>query len=139
LYVGLSEAETQALTRAVPRRFGTMINDVLLAALVRSYRGWSGARRLLVDVEGHGREQWGEPELDVTRTVGWFTTIAPLLLELEADEADAETELRRVAGQVRGLRQGGLGYGLLRYLSEDEAVRGQLARQPGAAVSFNYM
>ena len=75
----------------------------------------------------------------MTRTVGWFTTIAPLLIEVGGEAEEAEAELRRVAGQVRALRRGGLGYGLLRYLSEDEAVRAQLAGQPAAAVSFNYM
>jgi aryl carrier-like protein len=83
--VRLSEEETRILLQEVPEVYHTEINDVLLTALVEAYGKWSGEGRLLVDLEGHGREELGE-EVDVSRTVGWFTTMYPVRLEIKGWE-----------------------------------------------------
>ena len=64
----------------VPAAYGTQINEVLLTGLVLAFNGWSGAERLLIDLEGHGREEV-LAGVDVTRTVGWFTSFYPVCLE----------------------------------------------------------
>jgi amino acid adenylation domain-containing protein/non-ribosomal peptide synthase protein (TIGR01720 family) len=133
----LSKELTEALLREVPPVYHTVINEVLLAALAGTYRQWTGERHVIVDVEGHGREELSE-EVLLTRTVGWFTSIYPLLLELDAG-SDYGERLKSIKEQVRKVKNGGIGYGVLRYLSEDEAVRRQLREQPGAEISFNYM
>jgi amino acid adenylation domain-containing protein/non-ribosomal peptide synthase protein (TIGR01720 family) len=84
----LSEHETGALLRDVPSVYRTRINDVLLAALGRVLTDWTGQRRVLVDLEGHGREPV-DPTIDTSRTVGWFTSIHPVALTGAQDWGDA--------------------------------------------------
>ena len=133
----LSKELTEALLREVPLVYHTQINEVLLAALAGMYQQWTGERHLIVDVEGHGREALSE-EVLLTRTVGWFTSIYPLLLEVEAG-GDYVQRLKSIKEQVRKVNNGGIAYGVLRYLSADEAVRSRLRGQPQAEISFNYM
>nr|MBA2525657.1 non-ribosomal peptide synthetase [Pyrinomonadaceae bacterium] len=134
--VALSEERTQALLQEVPPVYHTQINDVLLTALVQSLAPWTGQRTLLLDLEGHGREELFE-EVDLSRTVGWFTTLFPVPLELET-QAPGET-LKSVKEQLRAIPHGGIGYGVLRYLHPDPAVRAALRGLPQAEVSFNYL
>ena len=75
--------ETYSLLHEVGHAYHTQINDVLLTALVRSLGRWTGERKFLIDLEGHGREDIVE-NVDVSRTVGWFTTVFPVLLEQES-------------------------------------------------------
>ncbi|HXB53930.1 MAG TPA: amino acid adenylation domain-containing protein [Vicinamibacteria bacterium] len=129
----LEPEETRALLQDVPGVYHTQITDVLLTALVRSFGRWTGRSRLLVDVEGHGREELFEG-VDLSRTVGWFTSLYPVRLELAEGGAAGEA-LKSVKEQLRGVPRRGIGYGLLRYLA-----RGQrLWTSPGAEVSFNYL
>jgi microcystin synthetase protein McyA len=76
--------------------------------------------------------------VDVTRTVGWFTTIHPVKLDVSGAAGVGE-RLRAVKEQVRGVPQGGAGYGLLRWASEDEGVRGRMNELESGEVSFNYL
>jgi amino acid adenylation domain-containing protein/non-ribosomal peptide synthase protein (TIGR01720 family) len=133
--VTLSEEETEALLREVPKAYHTQISEVLLAALARGYQKWSGHSRLLVDLEGHGREGLFEG-VDLTRTVGWFTTIYPIILEVEEGE-EAEETLKTVKVEVRGIPKGGIGYGLLRYVRQGEIGK-ELGAQRQAEIIFNY-
>ena len=132
----LSKELTEALLREVPRVYRTQIHEVLVAAFAGMYQQWTGERYLILDIEGHGREALSE-EVELTRTVGWFTSIYPLLLEVEAG-SDYGERLTSIKEQVRKVKNGGIGYGVLRYLSADEAVRRQLREQPQAEISFNY-
>jgi non-ribosomal peptide synthase protein (TIGR01720 family) len=134
ILVELNKAETQALLRDVPAAFHTEINDVLLAALVDALSESTGSRTLLVDLEGHGREEI-VPDVDLSRTVGWFTTIYPVLLDV-SDAANAEEMLDAVKQQLRAIPNKGIGYGLLRYMSDDAEVFKSL---PQAQVNFNYL
>ena len=133
----LSTELTESLLREVPRVYNTQISDVLLAALAGAYQRWSGERLLVVDAEGHGREALFD-DVDLTRTVGWFLSLYPVLLELPA-VSDYGERLKSIKEQVRRVKHGGVGYGVLRYLSSDEAVRRQLAAQTQAEISFNYL
>jgi len=133
--VGLSAGETEALLSEVPEVYRTQINDVLLASLVEAVGKWTGRRQVLVEMEGHGREEIGD-DVDVTRTVGWFTTHYPVVLEV-AEGADVGEALKMVKEQLREVPERGLGWGLLRWLREDgAAVRGEAAE---AELSFNYL
>jgi len=138
-YVGskLSKELTEALLREVPRVYNTQINEVLLAALAGMWQQWTGERCLIVDVEGHGREEFRE-EVLLTRTVGWFTSIYPLLLEVNVG-SDYGERLKSIKEQVRNVKNGGVGYGVLRYLRADEALQRRLREQPDAEISFNYL
>jgi amino acid adenylation domain-containing protein/non-ribosomal peptide synthase protein (TIGR01720 family) len=133
----LTEEETRALLQNVPAAYNTRINDVLLTALVQSFAQWTGERSLLVDLEGHGREDLFE-DVDLSRTVGWFTTLFPVHLQL-GEIADPGAALKLVKEQLRSLPNRGIGYGVLRYLQPDNTIRTKLQNLPQAEVSFNYL
>ncbi len=134
--VSLSQEETHALLHSVPSIYNTQINDVLLTALVQSFAHWTGKCSLLVDLEGHGRESLFT-DMDLSRTVGWFTSIFPIQLQLE-DGNDPGVALKSVKEQLRRLPKRGIGYGILRYLSGVE-ISQQLQTLPIPEVSFNYL
>jgi non-ribosomal peptide synthase protein (TIGR01720 family) len=133
----LSRELTEVLLREVPRVYNTQINEVLMAALAGMYQRWTGERCVIVAVEGHGREALSDDVL-LTRTVGWFTSIYPLLLEVETG-SDYGERLKSIKEQVRRMKNGGIGYGVLRYLTPDVTVRRLLREQPEAEISFNYL
>jgi len=135
--VSLTVEETRLLLQEVPRAYQTQINDVLLAALAQALSEWTREERVLIDLEGHGREEIVEG-CDLSRTIGWFTTIFPVLLEVSNSSAPGET-LKSVKEQLRRVPNRGIGYGLLRYLHADETVPTQLEKLPQAQVSFNYL
>ncbi len=135
--VSLSEEETRALLQEVPAVYSTQINEVLLTALVRAFSRWTGKRTLLVDLEGHGREELFE-EIDISRTVGWFTTVFPVFLDLKT-AIDPGESLKTIKEQIRKIPRRGIGYGLLRYLVDDEAIRENILKLPRAQISFNYL
>ncbi|HEY0735126.1 MAG TPA: condensation domain-containing protein, partial [Herpetosiphonaceae bacterium] len=112
----------------------TQINDVLLTALAQACASWTGAATLLVDLEGHGREELFA-DVDLTRTVGWFTALYPVLLDLRGVAAPGAA-LKAVKEQLRQIPNRGVGYGVLCYLSTDAAA--QLCALPQAEISFNY-
>ena len=75
--MSLDEEETETLLQRVPAAYRTQINDVLLTALALALRAWTGREAHRIDLEGHGREDW-IGAVDVSRTVGWFTTLYPV-------------------------------------------------------------
>ncbi|MBW5423587.1 amino acid adenylation domain-containing protein, partial [Streptomyces sp. BG9H] len=133
LTVRLGAEATSALLRTLPDTYRTQANDVLLGALGRALCGWSGRERVVVDVEGHGREElFGE--LDISRTVGWFTTRHPVALAVPGD-ADWDTVLKQVKEQLRAVPRNGLGHDVLLRL----AGPGKAPRAAAAQISFNYL
>jgi amino acid adenylation domain-containing protein/non-ribosomal peptide synthase protein (TIGR01720 family) len=136
--VSLRAEETRDLLQEVPKAYSTRIEEVLLAALLMSFARWTGSRSLLVDVEGHGREELFEG-VDLSRTVGWFTSIYPMLLDLSEEEGVPGEGLKRIKEQVRGVPNHGIGYGVLRYLSGDAGICEKLRAMPKSEVSFNYL
>jgi non-ribosomal peptide synthase protein (TIGR01720 family) len=135
--VALTEQETRSLLVETPAAYHTQINEVLLTPLAQTLGEWAGSDSVLVDVEGHGRELIGE-EIDVSRTVGWFTTIFPVVLEV-GKTTNPGKALKSVKEQLRSVPHQGIGYGLLRYGISDAALASELAALPQAEVSFNYL
>jgi amino acid adenylation domain-containing protein/non-ribosomal peptide synthase protein (TIGR01720 family) len=135
----LEAKHTQALLQDVPPVYNTQINDVLLTALLRAFCRWTGEHALLVDLEGHGREELFQ-DVNVSRTVGWFTSIFPVLLELEPTHADLPGEaLKSVKERLRAIPRQGIGYGLLRYSNQHAGPSARLQALPQAEVTFNYL
>jgi amino acid adenylation domain-containing protein/non-ribosomal peptide synthase protein (TIGR01720 family) len=135
--VALSEEETHALLYEAQASYRAEINDLLLAALADALTRWTKSSAVLVDLEGHGREEILEG-VDLSRTVGWFTSLYPVRLEAHADAPSGDA-VRRIQEQLRRIPKRGIGYGVLRYLSRRPDVREQLAALPKAGVSFNYL
>jgi amino acid adenylation domain-containing protein/non-ribosomal peptide synthase protein (TIGR01720 family) len=136
LRVSLTAEETQALLQQVPAAYNTQVNDVLLTALVRAWGRWSGSSVLFTHLEGHGREHLFD-DVDLSRTVGWFTSIFPVRLELpEAGRAwQPGGALKSVKEQLRQVPRRGIGYGVLRYWNDDT----DLSARPQPAMLFNYL
>jgi non-ribosomal peptide synthase protein (TIGR01720 family) len=135
LPVPFGEERTARLQKAV-QRHGAKVHELLLAALALALVRWTGDGQLLIDLEGHGRE---EPfsDLDLSRTVGWFTSLFPLTLDLGA-AADPALAFREVSRQLGAIPNRGIGYGVLRYLAGEGAAR-TLGELPQAEISFNYL
>ena len=133
----LEEGETGALLKDIPQAYKTQINDLLLTALARAFEGWTGRRELHLHLEGHGRDAFAD-DLDVSRTVGWFTTVYPVRLALPAgsDPADA---LISVKEQLRAIPHHGMNYGVLRYLNRKQALRDSLRALPEPELVFLYL
>ncbi|MES9525481.1 amino acid adenylation domain-containing protein [Streptomyces capoamus] len=139
LTVELPPAQAEALLTALPAAVRTSAEDVLLTALaVAAARLGAGDNGLLLDLEGHGRQDLGG--LDLSRTVGWLTTLHPVLLApgtTALDDASLLRALKTVKEQLRDMPDHGIGYGLLRHLNDrGRAVLGAL---PGPQVAFNYL
>ncbi|WP_199139131.1 non-ribosomal peptide synthetase [Delftia sp. ASV31] len=134
----LDEETTQALVHEVPRAFAARVDEALLAALVVAgvRLGVHGPWR--VDLERNGRADLFE-ELDLSRTVGWFTALQRVGIEPAHGAADAVAVVAQVAAQVRGAAWQGLALGLLRYRSPDGAVRAGLAALPEPELLLNYL
>ncbi len=125
--VRLPAAETEALLREVPAAYRTQVNDVLLAALGRVLRDWTG-KVPVIDLEGHGREDLFD-DVDLSRTVGWFTSVFPVALDVPEGWG---TALKSVKEQLRAVPRRGIGYGALRHLAGT-------VPPIDPAVSFNYL
>ncbi|MFJ5534653.1 non-ribosomal peptide synthase/polyketide synthase [Streptomyces sp. NPDC093261] len=142
LAVELGEEDTAALLRAAPTAYRTRVNDVLLAALALALARWTGRDRIRLDLEGHGREDL-LAGVDLSRTVGWFTTIHPVALEVsERDDMsparDWRALVKSVRRQLRAVPGNGLGFGALRTYGSPE-VRERLGRAVHGQVVFNYL
>lgn len=131
----LTAVETQALLQAC--QDGMRAETLLLAALVESLASRTGRRALVVDMVSHGREPLFE-DVDPSRTTGWFSTLYPLLLDVTGAPSPGAS-LTLIQEKIEGVPQGGLGFGLLRYLNKNEHIRAQLAQLPQAEVTFNMM
>ncbi|RSM52222.1 non-ribosomal peptide synthetase [Amycolatopsis sp. WAC 01376] len=132
----LGRTETAALLHEVPSVYRTQVNDVLLAPLGRVLAGWTGRDRVVIAVEGHGREEIVDG-LDLSRTVGWFTAQFPVALSLRPAAGWGE-ELKSVKEQVRAVPNKGVGYDALRYLGRDGTSANLLRDDPAPRISFNY-
>jgi non-ribosomal peptide synthase protein (TIGR01720 family) len=137
IVVALDVKETRALLQEVPAAYGTEINDVLLTALVQSFAQWNGSRSLLIDLEAHGREEQIIKDVDLSRTVGWFTTVFPVQLKLGATRTPGEA-LKLIKEELRSIPHHGIGYGVLRYLGGVDVAE-KLRELPQARISFNYL
>ncbi|WP_459740290.1 condensation domain-containing protein [Streptomyces sp. E-15] len=133
----LSPEETRALLRDVPRVFSTQINDALLTAVAHALRDWTGDDETLIGLEGHGREDLF-PDVDLSRTVGWFTSVFPVALRLTPGVTDPVASLDSVREQLARIPNKGVGYGILRHLGAPD-VASVLRRQPTPEVNFNYL
>jgi amino acid adenylation domain-containing protein/non-ribosomal peptide synthase protein (TIGR01720 family) len=143
--VELPAEVTEAVLTRLPAAFRGTGTDVLLAALALAVNRWRGDRSTLVRLEGHGREEDLVPGADLSRTVGWFTSMYPARVDVRGvDLADvlaggpaAGKAVKLVKEQLRGVPDKGMGYGLLRYLNPDTAE--QLADCPAPQIGFNYL
>ena len=132
--VRLDAEHTRQLLQQAPSAYRTQVNDLLLTALARVLCRWSGHDSALIQLEGHGRETLFD-DIDLTRSVGWFTSAYPLRLTPQAGQGDS---IKAIKEQLRALPHKGLGYGVLRYLADD-LCKQSMAALPSAPITFNYL
>jgi non-ribosomal peptide synthase protein (TIGR01720 family) len=122
---------TGPLLSRVPAEFGASVNDVLLAALARAVTDW-GDQDVLVDLEAHGRTG----DADLSRTVGWFTSVVPVRLD-PAPGRPLDQAVARIRDGLAALPSEGIGHGLLRHLNPKTGP--ELARLSQPSIQFNYL
>ncbi|MEV6101923.1 amino acid adenylation domain-containing protein [Nocardia sp. NPDC051981] len=133
-----------AAQELIPARFHCGLDDALLTALALAASRWRRTRRTLLTVEGHGREESVLPGADISRTIGWFTSVFPVALDLgdlDLDDAfrggpAAGAALKAVKEQLRAIPDKGVGFGMLRYLGTGP---NRLDDSPTPQISFNYL
>jgi amino acid adenylation domain-containing protein/non-ribosomal peptide synthase protein (TIGR01720 family) len=135
--MSLEEEETRALLLDVPHTLETQINDVLLTAFAETLTEWCRRERVLIEMERYGREDLG-PGMDVSRTIGWFTSLYPVALEWKTGE-ERRTVLKRVKEQLQQTPRRGMGFGLLKYLCNTGKVRRRMRALNSPEVNFNYL
>ena len=132
----LSEEETTSLLTGINHAYGTEINDILLTSLGLAIKRTRGNCRVLIALEGHGREEILE-NITINRTLGWFTCIYPVILNMSY-ESDLSRQVKEVKENLRQVPDKGVSYGILRYLrarKSQEGVDFDLKPQ----VNFNYL
>ena len=129
----LSKADTEVLLRKVLMVHQVQINDVLLTALVVSLHQWVGYERFSIWLEGHGREDILS-NIDVSRTVGWFTSLFPVYLS-KNEYTDWDSLLKNINLQLRALPHRGIDYGVLRYLTKNPDLLDKVKPE----ILFNYL
>jgi non-ribosomal peptide synthase protein (TIGR01720 family) len=129
----LSQEETSFIQSARNGCNKVEINALLLAALGKSLQKVFGMNRIKVSMEGHGREEIIEG-IDITRTIGWFTSIYPAVLDMQEGEDVELMNLLHINESLKSIPSKGMGYGLIKYLSPYE-----LPASVPAGINFNYL
>ncbi len=142
LTIRLSEESTSSLLQDAHAAYHTQVDDFLIAALGTTFKRLTGQERLLLHLEGHGRQEVIKGA-QIHRTVGWFTSMYPIILDMSnvdfsQDEASLSSHIRATKEMLRQIPHKGIGYGVLKYLSPSE-IKESIPFQLQPEVSFNYL
>ncbi|WP_287814818.1 condensation domain-containing protein, partial [Pseudomonas sp.] len=125
---------TRQLLQQAPAAYRTQVNDLLLTALARVIARWTQRDDVLVQLEGHGREELFDT-VDLTRTVGWFTSLFPVKLSAASS---LDTSIKQIKEQLRAIPDKGIGFGVLQYMGPEQADQA-LKQLPVPRITFNYL
>ncbi len=131
----LTKEETEILLKDVHVAYNTEINDILLSALAIAFKEWSSHEKTAIILEGHGREEIGA-ELDLSRTIGWFTSQYPVILDSSMSE-DLSYMIKSTKENLHRIPNKGIGYAILKYLTSPENKEIEFKLQP--ELIFNYL
>ena len=134
--VKLNYESTSILLGSINDAYNTQINDILLSALSIALAQWTGDSKVLIDLEGHGREEIFD-DVDLSSTVGWFTSVFPVLLQAPSDNNIASV-IKSIKEQLRAIPNRGIGFGILRHLSNPEITE-QIKSITTPDIAFNYL
>ncbi|MGG1245361.1 amino acid adenylation domain-containing protein [Bacillus cabrialesii] len=134
----LSRDDTELLLTAAHKAYSTEMNDILLTALGLALQQWTGSDQFKISMEGHGRESYLE-DIDISRTVGWFTSIYPVWLNMsDSDHKNNDERLSHLIKQTKDMLHRiphkGAGYGVLKYISKRWG-----SEKNSPEISFNYL
>jgi non-ribosomal peptide synthase protein (TIGR01720 family) len=145
IVLSLTKEETTALLQKAPKAYRTQINDILLTALTLAIGDWTKDYNLSLSLEGHGREDIIK-DIDLSRTIGWFTSIFPVYLKIDNPD-DLGEAIKTVKETLRHIPDKGIGYGILKYLTLEKPLlpfisgSGATVSVPSIdpSLSFNYL
>ncbi|BEV37510.1 plipastatin non-ribosomal peptide synthetase PpsB [Bacillus stercoris] len=134
----LSRHHTELLLTAVHKAYSTEMNDILLTALGLALQQWTGNNQFKISMEGHGRESYLD-DIDISRTVGWFTSIYPVWLDMSDSEHKNNDErlghlIKQTKDMLHRIPHKGVGYGVLKYISKKWG-----SEKNSPEISFNYL
>ena len=135
-YMRLSTKDTEKLLKNTNNAYNTEINDILLSALGLTIKDWTGENKVLINLEGHGREEIIS-NINITRTVGWFTSQYPLILNVTENDYIGYY-IKSVKEDIRKIPNKGIGYGILKYITPNE-YKNELEFKLNPQISFNYL
>ncbi|WP_068776272.1 non-ribosomal peptide synthetase [Paenibacillus sp. FJAT-26967] len=127
----LPKEETDQLLAGAHTAYGTEINDLLMTGLGMTVQQWTGEDQVFICLEGHGREEIMR-EMNVSRTVGWFTSTYPVLLDMGNSE-DLGYVIKQTKENLRQIPSKGIGYGIRKYLASSSSA----VSEP--EIKFNYL
>ena len=134
--LSMDRDSTKFLLTQIPKKHGVSIFDILILALLEVLSSWSKSKRILLELEGHGREDIVN-NIDLSRTIGWFTTIYPAVFEIS--DGDYTAKLSRINDTLKSIPNNGFDFSLLKYLNDDEDIKKILKQIPPAQINFNYL
>ena len=135
-YETLTKDETTNLLRHAVNHYKCSINDILFTALSHSIKEWTGEYSLLIETGGHGREIFSD-EIDLSRTVGWFTTTYPVSLQLSKSN-NVNLQIDSIKQILDNIPNNGFGFGLLKYLNQNNQIQSKLHSIPQPKIAFEY-
>ncbi|QOT01327.1 amino acid adenylation domain-containing protein [Brevibacterium sp. JNUCC-42] len=134
--IQLTKEQTNQLLTNAHHAYNTQINDLLLTALALTVREWAQTNLIAITLEGHGREDIGV-DIDINRTVGWFTSMYPVVFDLQKQEIS--NAVKQVKEELRQIPNKGIGYGIVRYLASQGKSELDLSSHViNPEISFNY-
>jgi amino acid adenylation domain-containing protein/non-ribosomal peptide synthase protein (TIGR01720 family) len=133
----LSNNETEVFIKEAPGKFHSQVNEIMISLLVRTLSKWIGSRSLMLELYGHGRESIFNG-IDISRTIGWFTTAYPVLLDISQSQT-LKQEIDVITEQLRRIPNHGISYGMLRYLTVNPQVQSVMKEIPTPQINFNYL
>ncbi|MED2926253.1 amino acid adenylation domain-containing protein, partial [Bacillus thuringiensis] len=113
--INITKELTEKLLRKANAAYHTQINDLLLCSLAMAIEAWSGNNKILISLEGHGRENLLK-DVSIDRTIGWFTSLYPVILDMKHSE-DISYCIKKTKEHLRRIPNKGVGYGILKYLT----------------------
>ncbi len=134
--IEFNEEQTEKLLKEVNSTYNTEINDILLCALGCALKEWTGNTSILIELEGHGREE-NVGNINIKRTVGWFTSTYPVILDMSKSDS-ISYQIRNIKESLRQIPNKGIGYRILKYLTPVEKKQ-KLGFNLKPEISFNYL
>ncbi len=132
----LNEEETKLLIEYDKNSSIKNLQSILLFASAKAFQNYSGKKSVVFALEGHGREA-GAENVNINRTIGWFTSLFPFKVDLQTNSIISE-EIKAIKKQLQNIPMNGLSYGVIKYLREDD-VSQKLRMIPNPEISFNYL
>lgn len=131
--ITLNKNVSERILKNIPEEYEVKSHELVLTSIVEAYSNWSGYNKVLIDFEGHGREEIDNSN-DLTRTAGWFTSMYPIYIELDEKNNGPLRRINEVKKQIHKVNKG-FNFGILKYIKKEEDI----INLPEPQIGFNYL